>query len=169
MEYIEKTKQWNIAYTQTFKNLKAKRPISQYREVYRQLKQQLDKMGISYVVIPEFTLRGDIHFHGVINVIDKVKYTKNQWKLNDLGHHLLKYIDNQDEWIKYCLKDQEHMLQILKEVGGGAIASDDLDNDYYNKEDYSTASSLSPLAIAETIINSCKQHGEENNLKKQSD
>jgi len=100
--------QWDIAFTQTFSKIHTHKPLSQFNETAPHLCKTLGRMGVLYVIFPEFRLlTGDIHYHGVLKVIDKVRYQKNRYELKRYGYTCFKFIDNIDKWISYITKDYE--------------------------------------------------------------
>lgn len=74
---------------------------------------QLHKCTI-YQMYPEMTIAGNIHFHGLIEITDKVKWYKSvQPTLKRNGFVLIK--SNVDQgWIDYIRKDMEDMKTIFK-------------------------------------------------------
>lgn len=107
-----------IAFTQTVMPLHflQKNPsyYSQFKDSWETLRSELEGVGNSYVV-PEFTLNGQIHYHGMIEVKDRVKYFKliRYWR-KQLGHNLFKTITNRPEWEKYISKDIDVVKQLIK-------------------------------------------------------
>lgn len=67
-----------------------------------------------YEIYPELTLNGDLHYHGSLNVNDRVQYFKAISKIKRLiGFCNFKYIDNYEKWSEYIKKDQDTMRQLL--------------------------------------------------------
>lgn len=67
-----------------------------------------------YKIYPELTTQGNIHYHGIIDVFDKVKWFKSVLpKLKYNGHVLIKEIFDYDKWNDYISKDSVNMLKIL--------------------------------------------------------
>lgn len=66
-----------------------------------------------FKILPELTINGNIHFHGTIQIKDKVKWYRQMLpKLKYNGFVLLK--DNPDDnWDKYIMKDRLVMQNIL--------------------------------------------------------
>lgn len=98
--------QWDLAVTQTFSRVIAKKPLSQYNEVKKQIIKHYDKLGCIYLLFPEFRLTTlEIHFHGVLKIIDKVKYQQNLFYLGQMGFSKIKFMDKPEKWFEYCMKD----------------------------------------------------------------
>lgn len=76
----------------------------------------LDKLNkcTTYQMYPEMTLAGNIHFHGLIEITDKIKWYKSVYPtLKRNGFVLVK--SNVDQgWIDYIRKDSETMKQLFK-------------------------------------------------------
>ena len=73
----------------------------------------LDKCA-KYRMYPELNKNGNIHYHGIIHVTDKVKWYKSvlpQFKYN--GFVLIKSHPDQG-WLDYINKDMLMMIEILK-------------------------------------------------------
>lgn len=108
-----------IAFTQTVMPLHflQRNPTyyMQFKDSWNQIKDELEEVGNSYVV-PEFTTNGQIHYHGMIEVKDRVKYFKmiRYWR-KQLGHNLFKTITNRPSWEKYITKDIETVKKLLKD------------------------------------------------------
>lgn len=69
----------------------------------------------TFILYPELTLAGHLHFHGIVKVEDRIKWYRQvlpNIKLH--GFVCIKEITNYQGWIEYCSKDQEHMTKILK-------------------------------------------------------
>lgn len=98
-----------IAFTQTYtpKLFMHKNPTHnrQFRESWNDIEYELSKCGNAYVV-PEFTLNGIIHYHGMLEVKDKYQYQKMIYRMKrDYGYNVFKNIDNRPKWEAYILKD----------------------------------------------------------------
>ncbi len=104
-----------VGFTLTFSRMwQEEDPDTLYRYIQKYIKEYFDK--IDYVVVPEFTSSGIMHFHGIIyncyqRVINKVL---NEWR------KLYGYIKIEnhitDKWEKYICKD-------INEVGYAVITN----------------------------------------------
>jgi len=72
---------------------------------------------LGYYLYPELTVNGVIHFHGSVLVKtqeDKLRYYKFlRYVRKNIGHIMVKPIDNYHKWFNYCRKDKEMMEKIL--------------------------------------------------------
>lgn len=102
------------AITITFGYLKCKTPGGQFKETISYLTKILDR-SCDFKLWPEWrTTTGHIHYHGVVWIKDKIKWFKETLpKISSLGFKLLKKIDNEDKWQKYCVKEQNIAESIL--------------------------------------------------------
>lgn len=67
-----------------------------------------------YEIFPELTLQGNIHFHGILEINDKIKwYKKVLPSLKYMGFVLIKPKPDKN-WEKYMSKDSGIMEVILK-------------------------------------------------------
>lgn len=89
------------------------RPTFQYDTCLPYLR-QLSLCCEDYKIVPELTLNGNIHFHGMISLFDKVKFYKKVLPtLKYRGHVLLKEVFS-DYWEKvYLQKTVDEMKLIL--------------------------------------------------------
>lgn len=111
-EVEAKAPSYGVAFTQTcpITNLG---PRGQYNRTVRLLVSVLKSMG-PFEIYPEFTVNGNIHYHGRIDVRDKVNYNKGVHYLRrTLGFNLFKCIDNEDKWQRYISKDVSAMQILL--------------------------------------------------------
>lgn len=104
-----------LAYTQTISNLRTKMPASQFKESAPYLTKTLGR-STEYLLVPEWrTNTGEIHYHGIILVKDKVKWFKETLPaLKSLGFEKIKNIDWIEKWIDYIVKEAEVANRILK-------------------------------------------------------
>lgn len=78
--------------------------------------QQLRLCCDEYYMFPEFNLNGNLHWHGVINITDKVKwYKKVLPTFKHMGFVCIKQNVNKD-WLLYITKDIELMCDIYNEL-----------------------------------------------------
>lgn len=103
------------AYTQTFKSIKSTGPRGQFKETAPYLTKLLGR-SCDYCIVPEWrTGSGEIHYHGVIIIKDKVKWLRStRGCLVNLGFLKLKSIDNMQKWMKYFLKEVVVAEEITK-------------------------------------------------------
>lgn len=91
-----------------------KKQTEQYFNVSPQLSGIL-KYATWYWIIPEFNLRQRIHYHGVIKIIDPIKWGKSTYhKLYREGMLRLKPIDNMIKWTCYCMKELEQNTKLVR-------------------------------------------------------
>lgn len=101
-----------IAFTWSPKPVPIIDPFLQYVATLSLIK-NLDRCA-EYRIYPELNKQGNIHYHGIIHITDKVKWYKSvlpQFKYN--GYVVIK-TDPDDGWLKYIIKDAEVMSAILK-------------------------------------------------------
>lgn len=72
----------------------------------------LNQIG-SYTLNPECHLSGNIHFHGMLYVKDKVKYYILTKKLNEIGGFNAQYPRTVGNTVTYTQKDNPEMEEIL--------------------------------------------------------
>lgn len=66
-----------------------------------------------YVIYPECTKQGNIHFHGILKINDKVKWYKKvlpSFKYH--GYVCIKNQDINDQWVDYISKDYNDSFKI---------------------------------------------------------
>lgn len=105
MEGKEKMPEY-YALTLTFKYLQNKTPKGQFKETIVYLTKLLNR-STKYKLWPEWRrTSGDIHYHGVVEIKDDIKWFKETLpRLKLQGYLLIKKIDNLDKWLFYCQKD----------------------------------------------------------------
>ncbi len=65
-------------------------------------------------IVPELTKAGNIHFHGYLNVFDRIKYGRTLKSFTSkIGIIYLKVLNNSIKWYEYIMKDQEVMHAIM--------------------------------------------------------
>lgn len=70
-----------------------------------------------FTLYPEFNGRGDLHWHGILEITDKVKWYKSVLPyFRYKGFVCVKHIDNFSKWSTYCAKDKDLMEKVLTTV-----------------------------------------------------
>lgn len=102
-----------LAYTQTFQRIPFAGPRKQFVETAPFVTKILAR-STGFVLVPEWrTTTGDIHYHGVIVVKDRVKWFKStRGTLKTQGFMLLKKVDDMERWIQYIAKQAADAEQI---------------------------------------------------------
>lgn len=108
LPYAKEPKARIFAFTQTFRDIHSKRPLGQFRETAPHLTKQLGRAA-DFCIVPEYRdTNGSIHYHGIVIIKDTFIWQKCVLPLlKNMGHILLKRIDNMERWVKYFLKDAE--------------------------------------------------------------
>lgn len=86
----------------------AQNPLYIHRVMKRVLRRELNKMSKHYVLVPEFSDKGRLHYHGTIQITDKLKMYNNKYKLDRLGFTKmdpLKTFKDHLRWTLYCRKN----------------------------------------------------------------
>lgn len=68
----------------------------------------------SFIIYPELNIQGNIHYHGIIDISDKIKWHKKvlpSFKFH--GFVVLKTIFDLNQWNDYIKKDREVMKDII--------------------------------------------------------
>jgi len=107
-----------VAYTQTFKNNSLMNmPFdTQHEYKHRDIIHALQEV-VNFVVVPEATVEGNVHYHGIIISIKKKK--KRKWynealpSLKAMGFIKIKKITDMSRWIDYMLKDFEDFSYMI--------------------------------------------------------
>jgi len=102
-------------YTQTFdiKLILNKRHKRQFSAVTPDLLRCLRTCS-RFVIVPEFTERQNIHYHGFLGIKDNVKYAKKtHWDLKSMGYYEITKISDYKMWILYMIKDILQNMDIL--------------------------------------------------------
>lgn len=74
------------------------------------------KKYFEYLIYPECNKQGNIHFHGIIKIYDRVKWFRKilpLFKYN--GFVFIKSGDISHQWHKYIAKDEPYMREILED------------------------------------------------------
>lgn len=103
-----------LAVTLTYRLHSSVNPRNQFQETIGQIENLLHMCCDNYGIYPELTRQGDIHYHLSLNIKDKIKWFKKclpSFKKN--GYVLVKPVFDLSDWLKYCLKDNEMMEDIL--------------------------------------------------------
>ncbi len=108
-----------LAYTQTFKASKLMNLSFDTQHTYKSndLVTELQSV-VNFVLVPEATVEGNVHYHGIIISIKKRK--KRKWynetlpTLKRMGFLKLKKISDMSRWIDYMLKDFEDFEYMIK-------------------------------------------------------
>lgn len=104
------------AITITFKTLHCKSPYGQFKETAPAITKLLNR-SCTFELFPEWRhCTGDIHYHGVIQIKDYIKWLKQTLpSLKSHGFILIKKIDNRPKWNEYCEKERKISRGILPE------------------------------------------------------
>lgn len=107
-----------IAITQTVRDQfhlhKCPTPYMQFKDSWNILENLLRLGQVNYVIWPDLTLNGQIHYHGFIKVNDNVAYQKMVYLLKKrLGYNLFKQIDDVPKWQAYC-EGKNNLLPLFK-------------------------------------------------------
>lgn len=74
----------------------------------------LRKCSKDYTIYPEQDINGRLHYHGVIQVSDMIKYHKNVLPgLKLIGFVKVKPITNLQKWLDYCKKEWENTKKVF--------------------------------------------------------
>lgn len=95
------------AITITFKRLHCKSPFGQFKETAPAITKLLHR-SCRFELFPEWRhATGDIHYHGIIWIVDTIKWLKQTLpSLKGHGFVLIKKIDNYSKWEEYCIKER---------------------------------------------------------------
>lgn len=81
-------------------------------DVYEQFRHWPKCMN-DYILYPEVNLNGNVHWHGLISVRDKIKWWKSVLpRLKLYGFVVIKDLFKPEEWYKYITKDCTLMLKM---------------------------------------------------------
>lgn len=115
----EVKKSQEYAITITFKHLHCKSPKGMFKETSPYLTKLLSR-STNFSIIPEFRhTTGDIHYHGIISIVDYIKWHKSTLpSLKSLGYLCIKPLKNdlKDGWVKYYHKEIDIANSILGEL-----------------------------------------------------
>lgn len=102
------------AITLTFKKLHCKSPYGQFKETAPAITKLLHR-SCKFELFPEWRhATGDIHYHGIIRIVDHIKWLKQTLpSLKGHGFILIKKIDNKSKWDEYCKKERDISKGIL--------------------------------------------------------
>lgn len=103
-----------IALTLTYKTHESINPLIQFQTTIYQVVRLLRKACSKFEIYPECHDNGDIHYHCILTIKDKVKWFKQclpTFKRN--GHVKVKLIFDYDVWEEYCNKDALNMFEVL--------------------------------------------------------
>lgn len=104
-----------LALTLTYKAHSGADPVWQFKTTKEDLSSLLNSCATDWKMYPELTTDGNLHYHGILAIRDKVKWYKKvlpTFKRN--GFVKLKKVFDLDEWIAYCRKDLKLMKKILE-------------------------------------------------------
>lgn len=88
-------------------------PAQQLHETRRELLTLL-KGACLFILKPELTLQGKIHYHAVVRITDKIKWYKSVLpKLNSYGRMRVETIRNGENCMKYILKEYNEYCEIF--------------------------------------------------------
>lgn len=107
-----------LALTVTFRSLHSKSPEGQLKETLPALTLLLHR-SCYFDIYPEYRITtGDIHYHCMIRIFDKIKWLKSTLpSLKGLGFILVKKIDDLEKWTSYCLKE----VDIIRGIVGSKL------------------------------------------------
>lgn len=88
-----------------------KRPKFQYNDTIHYIR-LIDKCGY-YRMYPELNLQGNIHYHGVVQVLDFYKWYKSVLPSLKLNGFVCIKASPDSKWDDYIKKDQELMEKLL--------------------------------------------------------
>lgn len=71
------------------------------------------KKSTLFILIPELDTNGRLHFHGIIKIVDSVKFYKQSLPTVKYGGFTLIKHNPNDKWVEYCLKEYIHTSRIL--------------------------------------------------------
>lgn len=88
-------------------------PAQQLHETRRELLQLL-KGACIFILKPELTLQGRIHYHAMLRITDKIKWYKNVLpQLNKYGRMRVEAVRNGENCMKYMLKEYNEYCEIF--------------------------------------------------------
>lgn len=113
-----------IAMTQTVREQyhlqKVPSPYAQHKEVWSAMESLLRFGKVDYIIWPDLTLTGQIHYHGFIKVNDQLQFHKMVYMMKKrFGYNLFKLIDNVPKWQEYC--DAKKQLFSLFKLEGPLV------------------------------------------------
>lgn len=122
-------KQYGI--TQTFRTPfeQTHKPRGQYYYTRVILSKYLGESCDDFVIYPEFTIQGRIHYHGILTIINYVRWVRDTLpRLRKLGYVKMEsFKDNPDNWITYMKKsltETKEILQFKEDVNIGVTKLD---------------------------------------------
>lgn len=105
------TRKYAFTWVPDPKKFKGIKPIFQFNDLVPYL--NLMRKSCDYIIYPELTIAGNMHFHGKISIRDKKKYyTQTLPSLKYNGFICLKKEPN-EVWDNYIKKDASDMQEIL--------------------------------------------------------
>lgn len=73
--------------------------------------------AVRFEIYPELTLAGNIHYHGIVQVLDKIAWYKRLLPaMKKKGFVKIKQIDNLEKWYKYIKKEYEENQKIFNPI-----------------------------------------------------
>ncbi len=79
---------------------------------WRKIHEVLTSFSSNYDIYPEFDDSGRLHFHGIFECKDKIKFYRTQNRLKKYG--FVKYEGHiTDKWLTYCRKDLSTTLGVF--------------------------------------------------------
>lgn len=104
--------------------------VKQYQRMKDDIYKHYRHIASRLVLYPELSKQGNIHFHGLIEIKDYVKFYKMLKKHNTcIGFRLVKELTDPVVWLEYCVKDRLLMQTILNRSLPDTISS-------HNEEKY---------------------------------
>lgn len=92
-------------------------PFKRNTEQYYNTAPQVDRMlraSTNFFIVPEYNKRQRIHFHGLVQIKDPIKFGKQTYHmLYNRGMLRIKAIDRYHKWISYCIKDYTDNCKII--------------------------------------------------------
>lgn len=105
----------------------SKTPSDQYESLLHYIYKNYKIFG-KFVFIPELTLNGYIHIHGIFTMKDRISFYKTFLPIiKNIGFVVIKPCTNIDGWINYLIKDIKAMSEILREELPIPLTSDNIE------------------------------------------
>jgi hypothetical protein len=89
---------------------------AQFEDTYKLLR-KLSSCTTECKIYPEVTLAGNIHYHGLFNISDKIKWYKSvlpTLKRNGFVKVVKVVERHRDKWVRYIVKERDSMVSILE-------------------------------------------------------
>lgn len=139
-------------------------PSDQYESLLHYFYKNYKILG-TFVIVPELTINGYVHIHGVFTIKDKIKFYKTFMPiLKNIGFVMIKPCSHVTGWLQYMSKTISEMIEIMRPELPIPLTSDNVQT-YKAIHRFDKASRKLKLQLNQKVFKKGKQYNLEEFFK----